>query len=303
MALDIDKLKAAFKKKSEESSGDGNSNIWDNFYPFFRMKDDEQALFRFLPDKDKDNPLGFIVENVYHQLMINGKRKNVGCSSMYGHDCEFCKTSRKYYDADDKITGKQFWRRVDYIAQGLVIQSPFDIDEKDNSVRLISIGPQLFKIIESKIMMGDLDAAPYDLEEGYDFRIIKTKKGEYSEYTTSDFKRKSTPADPELMSKAELFDLKDYRYHEVSQEQAEAMIQAVLTGASYENEKSSSKTSNDTGSSSLDKKLDDPTSKSVDASEILNDIKAKNADDVGEAKSGKASANDILARLKAKNAQ
>ena len=51
-----------------------------NYYPFFLMKDGQQAVVRFLPDKNLENPMGFLVEKVVHNLVINGNilRKSRG---------------------------------------------------------------------------------------------------------------------------------------------------------------------------------------------------------------------------------
>ena len=62
-------LKAAFGKKNEKGNVE-NSAMWDKFYPFFKMNFDETAEIRFLPDLDAQNPLLFVIQNVYHILEI-----------------------------------------------------------------------------------------------------------------------------------------------------------------------------------------------------------------------------------------
>jgi hypothetical protein len=94
MALDINALRAAFKSKSEEGGGEGNTGFWDKFYPFYKMDFDQTTVFRFLPDADDENPLGFIVENKYHELNINGKKKRIACLKMYGESCPCCELSQ-----------------------------------------------------------------------------------------------------------------------------------------------------------------------------------------------------------------
>jgi hypothetical protein len=39
------------------------------------MNFDETAEVRFLPDLDAENPFGFVVQNIYHVLEINGKTR------------------------------------------------------------------------------------------------------------------------------------------------------------------------------------------------------------------------------------
>lgn len=244
MALTFDQLKAAFGKRATTGGSNENTGFWDRFYPFYKMNFGEEATFRFLPDADEENPLGFIVENKYHEFTINGKKKRIACLKMHdGHDahCPACAASAKYYnELGDEKMGKLFWRKVDYIGAGLVMHSPFDypIKPEDNLVRLISIGPKLFKVIEAKVAKGDFDAAPYDMDAGYNFSIFKTKQGEYADYTTSDFARRSSPVPEALRSRIELVDLKKFRYARVDADAMQAQIEAFLTGKSYEEDKS-----------------------------------------------------------------
>ena len=298
MALDINALRAAFKNKSEEGSND-NNGFWDKFYPFYKMDFDQTSVYRFLPDLNEENPLGFIVENKYHELTINGKKKKIACLKMYGEECPCCEMSSKYYNSGDTTMGKTFWRKIDYIAQGLVISSAFDYEVKsdENPVRLISIGPKLYKTIEAKIVKGDMDEMPYDMANGYDFRINKTKQGEDADYTTSDFARKSSQIPGTMIDKIELYDLSKYRFAKIEREQMEAMIEAFLTGKSYADEKSSETPSDSsTGSASLDQKLAEKPASSVSAETVVTAAQAAAPTDSG---TQKLSPQEILAKLKA----
>jgi hypothetical protein len=207
------------------------------------MNFDEVAVFRFLPDLAEDNPFGFVVDNVYHELMINGKKKRVACLKMYdGPDaaCPCCQTSQKYYnELGDEKMGKLFWRKIDYVAQGVIVSSPFDypIKAEENPVRMISLGPKLFKKIEAAIMSGDFDIPPYDLTAGYDFRIMKTRQGEYAAYDNSEFTRKASAVSDAFLEKIQLYDLKNFRYGRIDPLQMETMIEAALTGKSYDEKK------------------------------------------------------------------
>ena len=299
--MDIEKLRAAFSKKSEEG-GEGNTGFWDKFYPFYKMDFDQTTVFRFLPDLDDENPLGFLVENKYHELTINGKKKKIACLKMYGEECPCCEMSSKHYNDGDTTMGKTFWRKIDYIAQGLVIMSAFDYEVKDdeNPVRLISIGPKLYKTIEAKIVKGDMDEMPYDMVNGYDFRINKTRQGEYADYTTSDFARKSSQVPGGLLERIELYDLKKYRFAKIERDQMETMIEAFLTGKTYEEKKEAAADS--TGSPSLDASL--TSSKPVqDASTVVNTVKESTSTETQPAAAAggtKLTAQEILAKIKAR---
>lgn len=295
--MDINELRNAFKKKETEGGNGENIGWWHLFYPFYKMEYEQTAEFRFLPDLDEENPLGFIVENRYHELQINGKKKKIACGKMYDEPCACCERSQKHYDEGDEKLGKSFWRKVDYIAAGLIISSPFDypINKDENPARMVSIGPKLYKVIEAKIVKGDLDEMPYDMVKGYNFRINKTHQGDYADYTTSDFARKSTPVTENLLDKLELYDLKNYRYGKIEREQMEAMIEAFLTGRSYEDEKS---TAASTGSPALDATISSPKS-TQPAELVVEAVKAPMTEaPVAAVTTGKLSPQEILKRLK-----
>jgi len=238
MALDLAQLKAAFAKKSETSGGE-NTGFWDKFYPFYKMGFDETVVFRFLPDLDDENPLAFIVENMYHKFKVNGQDKRVACLKMYGEKCPACDLSKQFYDQGNNDMGLMFWRKIDYIAQGLVLSSPFEypIAPTENPVRMVSLMKKIYKKIETEIVKGDMDQIPWDLVNGYNFNINKTKQGEYADYSGSAFARRSSAIPEDLIARMELHDLKKFRYAKVEREQIEAMIEAALTGKSYEAEK------------------------------------------------------------------
>ena len=249
MALDIAQLKAAFKQKSEggENSNE-NVGFWDKFFPFYKMDFDTVTTVRFLQDADTDNPLGFVTENKYHELTINGKKKKIACSKMYGEPCACCEESSKHYNNGDQALGKQFWRKIDYIAGAVPLDVPFEYPMKadENPARLVSMSKQLYEKLETEIVKGDLDAMPYELETGYDFRIIKNKKTvpdgkggtkEYGNYADSGFARKSTPLADKYLANLELLDLKKFRFAKIEREQMEAMIESFLTGRTYDDAK------------------------------------------------------------------
>jgi hypothetical protein len=303
--MDIASLKAAFSKKSTEGqSTESNTGFWDRFFPFYKMDLDETVEFRFLPDLDDENPLGFIVENRYHELLINGKKKRIACANMYDEPCLCCDLSKKHYDEGDEALGKKFWRKIDYIAQGVIISTPFEypIKADENPVRMLSLSTKLYKVIESKIVKGDLDEMPYDMISGYNFKIYKTKQGEYSDYTTSDFARKSTQVPDSFLSKIELYDLKNFRYGKIERDQMEVMVEAFLTGRSYEAEKEKP-TESVTGSPTLDAKLETP--KDTQAAETVVQQMAAPAAEAPTAPvtTAKLSPQEILAKLKARQAQ
>lgn len=225
----LEALKSAFDKKTSNTESDQS---WKLFYPFWKMPDDAVAVVRFLPDLDDENNLGFLVENLQHELVVNGKKKKVPCLAMHGEDCPICALSRKYYDEKNEEMGKKYYRKKSYIGQVIVVESPIEHDQAQ-LVKLIDFGPAVFKQIQSAFQSGDLEEAPFEFKGGYNFRIKKTKSGQYASYTTSSFAPKQTDLDDDIIEQLNLFNLADYRGKKMDVATVEALLVADQTGASF----------------------------------------------------------------------
>jgi hypothetical protein len=227
-------LTEQFKQKTTEGGAGGAT--WKLFFNFWKADMDTVSVVRFLPDADEENPMGFLVENLAHELVINGKREKVPCLKMYGEDCPICALSQNYYDeksADhNEQLGKKYYRKKSYIGQVLVMETPIEHDA-EQLVKLIEFGPAVFKQIQAAFQSGDLEEAPFELKGGYNFRIKKTKSGEYASYTTSSFAPKQTDVGDDVIEKLELFNLADYRTARVTRDVLEAMLVADQTGSTY----------------------------------------------------------------------
>lgn len=228
-------LAAAFTSKASET-GSGNAT-WRLFFPFWKMPVDTVSTVRFLPDADEENPLGFIIENLTHELNINGKREKVACLKMHGEQCPICDLSAKFYDKNgpdfSEEMGKMFYRKKSYIGQVLVLETPVEHDAAQ-MVKLIEFGPQIFKQIQAAFQSGDLEAAPYDLKGGYNFRFRKSVTGSgQNSYTTSNFAPKQTDVADTVLEEITLYALGDYRTPKIDRTAIDAMLIAAQTGASY----------------------------------------------------------------------
>lgn len=235
MALDIAALRAAFAPKDKTQGPKGPSN----YFPFFQMEEGDQSTVRFLPDLNEDNPLGFLVPKHTHVLKINGRDRTVPCLKMYHKDCPICKVAAAYYNAGDRNNGQRYYRKVQHVAQVLVMQTNLvPTDGNDNylgTVRLVQISPQLYKVIQEAIMSGDLDEFPYDYQYGTNFIIKKDKQGDYPTYSFSKFaKRESALSEDEIdYVKSQLKDLSSLLPAEPPLEEVEALLEAEMTGGQY----------------------------------------------------------------------
>jgi hypothetical protein len=227
----LEALKNAYSQKT--GGGSGGDQTWRLFYPFWKMPDDATAVVRFLPDLDPDNSLGFLVEKLSHELIINGNRKQVACSTMWGDSCPICELSRKYYDEKNEQMGKKYYKKRSYVGQIIVIESPFEYDQA-TLVKLVEFGPQVFKQIQAAFQSGDLEEAPYEFKGGYNFRFRKTKTGQgQNSYTTSNFAPKQSDLDDEVIENLNLYNLSDYRGEKLDYATMEALIVSDQTGQAY----------------------------------------------------------------------
>jgi len=225
--------------KAGFSAATASNAVKNNYYPFFKMPDDSSARIRFLPDLNEDNPLGFMIEKITHQLTVNGEKKTVPCLASYGDECPICKVSKEYYDAGDKVNGKLYWKKKNYLAQALIGEDPIiekGHESADGKVKIFSIGFSIFKIIKDSFESGELDVAPFAYEDGTDFIIKKTKQGEFASYTLSKFARKSSTLDQDQIDyvQSELVDLATLLPKKPELATIEGLLMAALTGKSYD---------------------------------------------------------------------
>ncbi len=245
MALSLDQLKAAFKKPAQNEGGSRPNN----YYPFWNMEVGQQAIVRFLSDKNEDNPFGFVVEKLMHTLVINGENKSVACLKMHGEDCPICKVSSEYYKKEDKENGKKYWRKKQHLAQALIIEDPLKPDETtkethEGKVRFLALGYQLYQVIQAAFEGGDLDEIPYNMDGGYDFVIRVTDQGGHNNYSIgSRFKAKprSLTKTEKEVAKEQMIDLSTLLPANPGEEKVAGMLTAALTGAPLADEPKGSK--------------------------------------------------------------
>jgi len=254
-----------------------------NYFPFWNMKNDEQTVVRFVPDKNEANPHGFLIEKKTHKLTINGQERKIPCLDMYGEKCPICKVSRDYYKVNDEVNGKKYYRSVQYIAQGIVVESPLPVAEGEESpvgkIRLFAFGPQIYKIIKASFKAGELDEVPYDYKHGTDFLIIKDKQGEHANYSLSKFARRERALDDDTIANLELFDLTTILPKNPGLVKVTAMLEAEMNGEAYEDGEGNTNSAADDG--------DEPV---MAKASVTSNVTASDDDEDGEA---------ILARVKA----
>lgn len=238
MSSKLDLLKAAFAPKEKKEFN------FTKFYNFWKMDAGQTAIVRFLKDSNADNPRQFVVDNLTHSLIVNGKKRVVACLEMYGEPCPICELSRDFYDqarsageTKDRpgplmAQGKKYYRKKEHIAQVKVMTSPIEYEKNEGHEHEmpIAIGPQIFKLIQAAFSSGDLEEVPYELKGGYDFRIIKSEQGGNANYTLSKFAPKQTDVSEDIIAGLNLYDLATLRNRKTDRATMEAMLVADQTG-------------------------------------------------------------------------
>lgn len=297
--LSLDQLRSAFK---QNNSNEGNSNLPNNYFPFFRMNIDEEAVVRFLPDANPENEMGFLVEKVMHNLHINGERKNVPCLSMFGEDCPICKVSQQFYKNNDEENGKKYWKKRQYIAQVLVRKDPLPANDAgethEGKVRFVNLGFQIFSVIKETFESGELDEVPYAFEGGTDFVIKKSQQGQYPTYSVgSRFSRRSTDLteDEKAYVEEQMVDLSTLLPKHPGRERVESMLEAALYGGTVDDQGSSS-----TPAPTVEAQQAQQTQQTSEPSPSQTAEPAPANDTSGDEGEADDEANEILAQIRAR---
>jgi hypothetical protein len=231
----------------------GSSTGGDNaIYPFWNISEGTSATLRFLPDGDPNNTF-FWTERQMIRLQFPGIKGGdmkpttvqVPCMEMWGEQCPVHNEIRPWFkDPSLEDMGRKYWKKRSYIFQGYVVDSPLQEDTTpENPIRRFIIGPQIFNIIKGALMDPDMENIPTDYVNGTDFRLTKTTKGQYADYSTSKWARKERSLDENELAAVDtngLFDLKDFLPKKPTAEEVDViynMFQDSVNGELYDNDK------------------------------------------------------------------
>jgi hypothetical protein len=161
---------------------------------------------------------------------------------MWGEACPILAEVRTWFkDKALEDMGRKYWKKRSYIMQGFVRENPLDDDKNpENPIRRFIIGPQIFQTIKSALMDPELEELPTDLMRGLDFRITKTSKGGYADYSTSKWARKEsalTEAEQAAIEAHGLFTLNDFLPKKPSEAELKVMkemFEASVDGKPYD---------------------------------------------------------------------
>jgi hypothetical protein len=240
-------------QEQETSGGRGSQTGGDNaIFPFWNIPENSTSVLRFLPDGDASNTY-FWRERQMIRLGFAGVKGdsnsravtvNVPCNEMWGPtgSCPVLAEVRPWFkDPALEDMGRKYWKKRSYVFQGFVAESTLQEDTTpDNPIRRFVINPSIFNIIKGALMDSDFTELPTDTEQGTDFRLTKTTKGQYADYSTSSWSRKERSLDSNERAAIEthgLYNLNDYLPKQPNEEELRVigeMFEASVNGELYD---------------------------------------------------------------------
>ena len=242
------KLQASSQQNTGGSSGGDNA-----IYPHWNIAEGSQATVRFLPDGDANNTF-FWIERAMIKLPFAGVKGEtnskpvtvqVPCMEMWGETCPILTEVRPWFkDKSLEDMGRKYWKKRSYLFQGFVVDSKLQEDKKpENPIRRFIIGSQIHNIIKNALMDAEIEELPTDYVRGLDFKITKTSKGGYADYSTSTWARRERALSAEEQAAIDqygLFDLKSFlpkKPGEVELKVMKEMFEASVDGEAFDMER------------------------------------------------------------------
>jgi len=247
-------IRAKLREQESRTGGSNQSSGGDNaIYPHWNMAEGSEAVLRFLPDADPEATF-FWKERLMIKLPFAGIKGqtdsrpvtvNVPCMEMYGETCPVLQEVRGWFkDPSLEDQGRKYWKKRSYIFQGFVADNPISEDSTpENPIRRFIIGPQIFQIIKGALMDPEMEELPTDYVRGVDFRIKKTSKGGYADYSTSQWSRRERALTDEEKAAIEThgtYNLNDFlpkKPTDVEVKVIQEMFEASVDGEAYDPER------------------------------------------------------------------
>jgi hypothetical protein len=214
----LEQLRANLRLKEEASKPKVKVQKADVVYKHWDIPLNSEAVVRFLPDLDTNNPEGFWVTKLTINLPFSGQvggdyptdndvSVTVPCMEMFGKPCPIISAIRPWWKDDaKKEMARQYYKKKSYIFQGFVVSSPFEeTNAPENPIRRFSISQSIYEIIYAGIMNPEYEDMLTDFVTGRDFKIKKTQKGEYANYGSSGWR-----VSPRALSENELIAIEEY---------------------------------------------------------------------------------------------
>jgi len=241
------KLQASSQQQNSTSGGDNA------IFAHWNIAEGQTATVRFLPDADPNNTF-FWIERAMIKLPFAGVKGDtaskpvtvqVPCMEMYGEACPILQEVRPWFkDKSLEEMGRKYWKKKSYLFQGFVVDSKLQEDKTpENPIRRFIMSSQIFNIVKNALMDSEIEELPTDYVRGLDFKIAKTSKGGYADYTTSNWSRREralSEAENAAIQQYGLFDLKTFlpkKPTDVELKIIKEMFEASVDGEAFDMER------------------------------------------------------------------
>jgi len=245
----LQEIRAKLQASSQQNTGSGGGG--DNaIFAHWNIAEGQTATVRFLPDQDPNNTF-FWIERAMIKLPFAGVKGDtnskpvtvqVPCMEMWGESCPVLQEVRPWFkDKSLEEMGRKYWKKKSYLFQGLVVDSKLQEDKiPENPVRRFIMSSQIFNIVKNALMDSEIEELPTDYVRGLDFKIAKTSKGGYADYTTSNWSRREralSEQELDAIKQYGLFDLKSFlpkKPTDVELKAIKLMFEASVEGEAFD---------------------------------------------------------------------
>jgi hypothetical protein len=193
-----EKLKDLEKTKSYSNDDGITENL---FKPKIKEDGTFQAIIRFLPRPELEGEANNVPAIPFVKCMNHGFQDVGGwyienCPTTIGKKCPVCEANGVSWKSGDTDTASKRGRRTSFYSNILIIKDP-QTPENEGQVFIFRYGSSINKKILEKIAPDpegvDEPVQIFDLDEGQNFKLKITKKGDYNNYDTSVFVETNTP--------------------------------------------------------------------------------------------------------------
>ena len=205
-----DKLKAKF-----EAEASGGNQGGSDFLPYFKLKNKDSVVLRFLSDASEDNQDFFtFTEEVFN---FNGKNMKFDGPSK---ECPCSKISADLFNeakalGEETAEGKEvrdralkFYKKRKYLANAYIVDAPeyfwieagLDQDKIEDRVKVVSLPKKVYETVKDTVMDEDFDDVEfYNFgDDVVNFKLtVKKNAGGYNDYSASKFEIKPKDLDVE----------------------------------------------------------------------------------------------------------
>lgn len=252
MATSLAEIRARLLEQENKMSSNRTSGGDNSIFAFWNIPENSTTTLRFLPDGDDTNTFPWRERQMIRLEFagVKGGDENkrvvvtVPCMEMWKETCPIHAEIRPWFkDKSLEDLGRKYWKKKSYIFQGFVVDTKLQEDNlPENPIRRLIINPSIFNIVKSALMDPEMENLFTDYENGTDFRLTKTSKGQYADYSTSSFARRERGLnEKELQAIADhgLFNLNDFMPKKPSKEEVDViydMFKASVDGELYDPE-------------------------------------------------------------------